>query len=377
MKFTINSGDFLSRLQILSKTQSNKNVMPILDCLKLTLDADKITIVASDQENTLSTTLPVMEASDTGQTVCVESQLLINALREIPNQPITFIANDQTLKVYVEYQNGRFEFCGESAQEYPMPIAINEQEKKEVTLSSDVLRDGISNTRNCTANDDLRPQMNGIFFDFLADGRLVFAASDGHKLARDIHGGIGQEEAFSFILPAKTSIILQNIIGKQEEDISIKLDERGIIFTLTDYTLHARLIEGRYPNYNSVIPTDNPFTAIIDRDALINALRRVLIFSSQASGLVKLDFQTDNLLLAAQDIDFSSSAEESVACEYADQRIAIGFCGQLLLELARTLPAGNVRMALSDPSRAALITPAEQAEDSELTLLLMPMMLGN
>lgn len=374
MKFQINSGDLLSRLQVLAKAQTNKSPIHVLDCVKLTLNADSITLTAGDNENTLTTSLPVSEPDNTQQTICINTQTLIYALRELPSQPVTVTANEQSLECSISYQGGQFKFTGESASDYPLPQPL--AETKRFALSADTLRDGINATRTCVANDELRPQMNGVFMDFLSDGRLAFVASDGHKLARLICRGMSHKEIFSFILPAKTSGILLNIVGKQSCDVHIQVDKNSIMAMTPDYTLQARLVEGRYPNYNSVIPENNPFTATVSREELMNALRRTMVFASVSDQLVRLHFEPGQLCLTTQDIDFSSSAEETIPCDYSENiGFTIGFSGSWLIDLLRILPSEEVRFTLADPSRAALIVPDPQAADCELTLLLMPIML--
>ena len=374
MKFKINSGDLLSRLQVLAKAQTSRSPLPVLDCVKLILSADSITLVAGDGENTLTSSLPVVETGDTEQSVCINTKVLISALRELPSQVVAVTANDQSLECSISYQGGRFQFMGERADDYPLPI--QPADVKDVSLSADMLRDGINATMACAANDELRPQMNGVFLDFLTGGRLAFVASDGQKLARCICTVTGHTEEFSFILPTKAAVLLQNILGKQSCDVSIKLDERSIMAITPEYSLQARLVEGRYPNYNSVIPNDNPHVATVSCEALINALRRTMVFASEYNKLVKLHFESGQLCLTAQDLDFNSWAKETIPCDYNENfGFSIGMDASYLLGLLRTLSSEEVRISLSDPSRAALITPVQQARERELTLLLMPMML--
>lgn len=330
-------------------------------------------MTAGSQEQTLVTAIPVTDTSDEGQIICVGTAQTLSALKELPSQPITFAANDQTLQICITYQNGRFDFVGVDADNYPS--LINTPEKTNPTIiPANILRSALNSTLTCVANDELRPQMNGVFFDFKQDGKLVCVASDGHKMCRDTYTDINCQEDFSFILSHASAQLLLNIIGKNEDDIQLFINDQKAVLQAGDYTLYTSLIEGRYPNYNSVIPTDNTFHARFDRNTLVSALRRVMVFANAASALVKLTLSENNLKLTASDMDFSTSSEESVCCDYIQQELSIGFNGTMLLELLKTMPPVELEFQLSSPTRAGIIVPVEQAENNELLMMLMPMM---
>jgi len=375
MKFTINSAELLSALQMLSRAQISKNVLPILECFRMELNANGLRLTASDNEQTLDTTIPVLEPDDINQSLCIPAQQFLSALKELPNQPVTFTSNKQTLACKLDYANGCFNFIAQSTEAFPLPRTELEQ-ATELTLSAKTLAQGLANTKNSISTDELRPQMMGIAVDVLADERVVFVASDGHSLARyTVAHAHKVTEPLLFVLPTKTTQLLSALLVKQEDDVDIRVNSTHIIVEVGGYTLSARLVEGRYPKYNSVIPTDNPFSATVERDALLSAVRRVLVFASAATALVKFDFHDNTLTLSAQDLDFSTSAEETVPCEYDSQRIAIGFSGTMLIDLLKQMPPTTLCVQLANPDRAGIITPTEQAEDEELLLLLMPMML--
>lgn len=373
MHFIINSGDLLQRLNTLAKAQSNKNSLQILDCVKIDLFADHIRLTASDSNVTLITTLPVVDASDINQSICIKTITLVSALRELADQPINVSANPQTQEVIVTYNGGQFNFMAQTAQEYP-DTSFNLLNAQTLTLSAETLRDGIQSTRIAVASDELRPIINGVCFDATTEG-LNFVASDGHKLIRNTYHEIKGENPFQFVLPAKTADILLHILGKKNEDVAIEMDEKSIAFRTQEYTFLSRLIEGNYPNYNSVIPSSGNIIAHIDHDAVMAALRRVLVFADANTTLVQLQFDNNNLQLSAQDLAYAHASQENVTCEYNDEPITIGFKGTDLLDLLRTLPSGDLSFTMIDPTRATILTPDEQAEENNILLLLMPMML--
>ena len=376
MKFTINSADLLSALTMLNRAQTSKNALPILDYFRVELLADSLRLTASDSEQTLDTTLPVIDPSDINQCVCVPAAQFLSALKELPSQPITFMGDDKTFGCRIDFANGHFNFMSANAADFPLPVTTLDNSRT-LTIPANIFAQGLANTKNSISEDDLRPQMNGVYVDVFADGTLVFVASDGRSLSKNtFHIALEQEiQPFSFILPAKTTQILSNLLAKQTEPVTMSVNATNLIITINGYTLYSRLIEGRYPNYNSVIPKDNPFNAQVERDAIISAVRRVLVFASAATALIKFSFADDVLTVSAQDLDFSTSAEEQVPCEYNQQPIAIGFSGTMLIDLLKQLPPTTLNFVLAAPSRPGIITPANQPDDEETLLLLVPMML--
>lgn len=331
-------------------------------------------ITASDNDTTLSTSLEVNEYDGDGR-FAVNSKTLLEALKEISEQPLTFQINTENLEIVVLYQNGKYNMVGQNADEYPQLQNLGENAVR-VDLAADVLMNGINRCVFAMGDDELRPVMNGIYFDITTEN-ITFVASDGHILARcKTFAAQGMEKA-AFILPKKPAGILKNLLPKEEGTVGVAFDDRNAMFTLENYLMVCRLIEGRYPNYNSVIPQNNPHKAIIDRASFISALRRVSVFSSQASSLIKLSLTENQMRISAQDIDFSTSAEETVICQYAGNAMTIGFKSSLLIDILNNIPGQNVVVELADPSRAGVIVPEEQEEKEDLLMLLMPMMLND
>lgn len=374
MKFIVSSTGLFSHLQAISRVINSKNSLPILDCFLMELRDGTLSITASDSETTLSTSLEVNESDGDGQ-LAIASKTILDALKEIPEQPLTFLIDTDNLEITVKYQNGQYSLMGQNADEYPQAPGLGANAVN-VTLDATVLSNGINRSLFATADDELRPVMNGIYFDITTDD-ITFVASDGHKLVRNKTLAAHGNEKAAFILPQKPATLLKNLLPKEQGDIQIGFDNRNATFTMENYRMVCRLIEGRYPNYNSVIPQDNPYRITIDRAMMISALRRVSVFSSQASSLIKLGLSKDRIQISAQDIDFSTSAEETLICQYDGNPMSIGFKSTFLIDILNNIASQEVIVELADPSRAGVIVPVEQEENEDLLMLLMPMMLND
>ncbi len=375
MRFVVSSHDLLQHLQSVSRVISSKNSLPILDDYLFKLEDNVLTITASDLETTLVTQMKIENADENGS-IALPALRLTNTLKEFPEEPLTFEINLETLAVEILAEQGKYSIVGQRAVEYPQVPSLKEETKTVFQLDPAVLYNGITRTLFATANDDLRPIMNGIYFDIEED-KITLVASDAHKLVRYIRKGFRVDKPGSFILPKKPASLLKNILPKEENDVTIEFDDKNARFVLGDHTLVCRLVEGGYPSYNSVIPQDNPNKMHVDRVAMMNALKRVSVFSSQASNLVRLSITGNQLTLSAQDIDFSVSASEWLKCQYDGDDMEIGFKSTFLLEILSNLPGDEVVFELADPTRAGIILPAEQEdENDDLLMLLMPMMIG-
>lgn len=378
MKFIVSSTDLLSHLQAISRVINNKNSLPILDNFLLQLEGKTLTMTASDIETTLITSMEVETAEGSGK-VAVASRLLLDTLHEFSEQPLTFNINDSNLAMVISSANGSYNFIGQNGDEYPrMPQLMDEARTLAMPVST--LSSGISKTLFCTADDELRPVMNGIFFDITAEN-LTLVATDAHKLVRykTIHTSVSieGEETVNFILPKKPAMMLKNILPKESGEVEIRFDNKNAHFKLGNYTMICRQVEGRFPNYNGVIPKNNPFKVIIDRVTILNALKRVSVFANQASNLVKLAINGNQIHISAQDIDFSISAEETISCQFEGDPIKIGFKSSFLIEILGNINASDIVMELSDASRAGLILPFENEANEEILMLLMPMLLND
>ena len=367
MRFDVSSTALLSRLQSISKVIASKNSLPILDSFLFNLEGNKLTITASDAETRLVTSVDVMNAQGSGL-FAVSAKILLDPLKELPEQPLTFDINDDNLEIFIHFQNGKYNLIGQQKPLNENAISI--------MMDAQMLLNGISRSLFATADDELRPVMNGIYFDIHTDD-LTFVASDGHKLVRLRNLSVKSPERASFILPKKPANLLKGLLSKEGEMVSIKFDDNNAYINCANFEMVCRLIEGRYPNYNSVIPQENPFKVTIDRISFLNALKRVSVFSNPASSLVKLQLKENEMLVSAQDIDFSTSAEEKIVCSFDGTELSIGFKATYLIEILSNINSEEVILELADPSRAGLIVPSENEENEDLLMLLMPMMLND
>ena len=374
MKLVISSTALFSHLQAIGRVINSKNTLPILDCFLFEVNDGALSLTASDNETTMATSLEVIE-SDGNCRFAINAKTILDALKEIPEQPLTFAFNPDTLEILVQYMNGRYSVVAQNADEYPIPVTLGDS-AVHVEMEAATLLNGINRALFATADDELRPVMNGIYFDITTDD-LTMVASDGHKLVRNKNFATKGNEKAAFILPKKPATLLKNLLGKEQGAVSIDFDDRNATFTMPNYRMVCRLIEGRYPNYNSVIPQNNPHKVTIDRAILLSALKRVSVFSSQASSLIKLRLQDNQLVLSGQDIDFSTSAEETINCSYSGSPMSIGFKATFLIDILNNITGQDVIIELADPSRAGVLVPAEQEENEDLLMLLMPMMLND
>jgi DNA polymerase III subunit beta len=376
MKFVVSSIDLLSHLQNVSRVISSKNTLPILDNVLFKLEGKSLELTASDLETTFSTSMEIENATDSGS-IAIPARLLLDTLKEFPDQPLTFNVDQESYKIVMSSENGQYDLPGQNGDDFPQLPVIKEESKSGFQLAADVLMNGITNTLFATADDELRPVMNGIFFE-LAENELTFVASDAHKLVRYKRTDTTTNGDSSFILPKKPASLLKSILPKESGEVQVEFDTKNAFFSLSNYKLVCRLVEGNYPSYNSVIPTDNPNKVIIDRLKLYNALKRVSVFSNQASNLVKLQLSGNQMTVSAQDIDFSISAFERIPCQYEGDDLEIGFKSVFLIEILQNLNSADVIIELSDPSRAGILLPMEkETENEDVLMLLMPMMINN
>jgi DNA polymerase-3 subunit beta len=375
MKFVVSSTELLAHLQNVSRVISSKNTLPILDNFLFKLDGNELEITASDLESTLITQIALENTSDSGS-IAVPARILTDTLKEFPEQPLTFEIDTNKLTIVINSENGKFSVVGQPAGDFPQMPAMRTESLSKVELQPEVLHSGIIKTLFATADDELRPVMNGIFIELSTDD-MTFVASDAHKLVRYKRTDAKAETAASFILPKKPASLLRNVLPGEKNPVSVQFDEKNAFFTMTEYKLVCRLVEGNYPSYNSVIPTDNPNKLSIDRAEFYNTLKRVAVYSNQASNLVKLTLTGNQMTVSAQDIDFSISAYERLNCQYEGEDLEIGFKSTFLLEILANLASADVMIELSDPTRAGILLPATTANEAEdVLMLLMPMMIN-
>ncbi len=374
MKFTVSSTDLLARLQSVSRVISSKSTIPILDNFLFSLKEEYLTITASDLETSLKAGMAIDNVTEEGE-ITVPAKILVDSLKEFPEQPLEFKTNENSTLLGITWVNGNSNLPCTSAEDYPKIAALSE-DSASLSIPSSSLLEGINRTLYATAEEELRPVMNGIFFD-IQEESLTLVASDAHKLVCYTRHDIKSENKSFFILPKKPASILKNILSKAEQDVTIKFDSRNAYFQFESFILVCRLVEGNYPAYRSVIPKNNQNKLLINRLDFLNSTRRIAVCSNQASSQVKLKLSYNQLVISAQDIDFSISANERLSCQYEGDPMEIGFKSTFLIEILSNLPYSNISLELSDPARAALILPTENTDASEEILaLLMPMMVS-
>ena len=374
MRFTVSSTAISSKLNALSRVINSKNSLPILSDFLFDIRDNVLHLTASDSENVMKTQIDLTE-SDSNGSFAIGNHNLLEAVKGFSEQPITFDVDMQSFIARITYQNGLFSLPVENADEYPQPQAISDS-TSEIVIPNGILAENINRSLFATAQDELRPVMNGLYFD-LTPEHLAIVASDGHKLVRNKVLTIHTEQPASFILPKKPATLLKGLLGRDGGDVVIRFDERNAQIVYSDGELTCRLIEGRYPNYNSVIPQNNQNIVTVDRQTMINACKRVAVFANNGTAMLRLALSENSIKISAQDIDFSTSAEETISCSYNGSPMAIGFKAPFLIDILASLASTDVQFKLSDPARAGLILPAENEENEDVLMLLMPMLLND
>lgn len=375
MKFVVSSKALYSQLQAIGRVVSPKNSLAILDCFLFVLEDNTLKLTASDSETTLTASVEVVESNENG-CFAINSKKILEALKDIADQPLTFDLNMNTMEMTIIYQNGHYNLIAQHGEDYPQPVSLGADGVMGLSVKSKVLLNNVTRALFASSDDTLRPVMNGIFFDITPED-LTIVATDGHKLVRCRSLSTKSDQKASFVLPKKPAQMLKSLIGKDESEVEIKFDGRNATFQSDSFKMVCRLIEGRFPNYNSVIPTDNPYAVTVNRASLISALKRVLVFAAEEIWLVKLTLTQNELTVSGKDLDFSTAAEEHLACSYSGRNMSIGFKGTFLIEILNNLTGDDVILELADAARSGVIVPAEQEDDEDTLMLLMPMMLND
>ncbi|ULC60763.1 DNA polymerase III subunit beta [Flaviramulus sp. BrNp1-15] len=372
MKFIVSSTYLLKQLQVLGGVINNSNTLPILDNFLFELDHTKLTVSASDLETTMSSSLDV--ESDSSGSVAIPARLLLDTLKTFPEQPLTFVVEDNST-VEISSNHGKYALAYADGNEFPKAVALEDPSKTVVT--GDVLATAISKTIFAAGNDDLRPVMSGVFFQFSTQG-LTFVATDAHKLVKYTREDIKANQVAEFIMPKKPLTLLKGILAASEDDVTIEYNESNAKFTFENSELICRLIDGKYPNYEAVIPKENPNKLVIDRNQFLNSVRRVSIFSNKTTHQIRLKIAGAELNISAEDIDYSNKAEERLTCDYQGDDMQIGFNSRFLTEMLNNLSSDEVQLEMSMPNRAGILTPVDGLDEGEqITMLVMPVMLNS
>ena len=372
MKFIVSSTQLLKQIQILGGVINANNTLPILDNFLFEFEDKNLKISASDLETTMSTTIEV-EADESG-IIAIPAKLLLDTLKTFPEQPLTFTVEDNNT-IEISSNSGKYALAYADGEEFP--IAATLDSPSSTTLKGDILAVAISKTIFASGNDDLRPVMSGVFFQFSPES-LTFVATDAHKLVKYVRNDVHANDVAEFIMPKKPLNLLKNILHGSENDVTIEFNDTNAKFTFDNISLICRLIDGKYPNYEAVIPKDNPNKLTLDRSSFLNSVRRVSIFSSKSTHQIRLKMAGTELKISAEDIDFSNKADERLICSYEGDDMQIGFNSRFLLEMLNNLDSNDIQLEMSLPNRAGILTPIDGLEKGEfITMLVMPVMIGN
>ena len=381
MKFIVSRTALDAVLQHLVRAIASKNSLPILECFVFELAEEVLTIHASDGENRITGKVKVSSHDGEG-TFAIAARLLNERLSNLPEQPLTFDVSEENKLLTITYSSGIHTLPWQDGENFPSQITLKEDCVR-FSLPTEKLLFGISSTAFAVSTDEFRPVMNGTYFD-ITEGTVTLVASDGRKLARTILSGVDiQEQHANFNLPPKPALLLKNVLAKIAGNLFIEFDAQRAVFTLKTplengegtidaYRIEARLLEGKYPNYNSVIPVDNPYRLILNHSNLLRALRNVTLSADAQNKMVKLTIDAGKLRMDTKNDELGQVSYETVECEYEGPHIDINFNGYFFLETLNSVFAENLELQIGDSSRAAIVKPVEQEENVDQTVLMMP-----
>ncbi|MDC1491773.1 DNA polymerase III subunit beta [Flavobacteriaceae bacterium] len=371
MKFIVSSIALLKKLQVIGGVINSSNTIPVLDHFLFELENSNLTITASDLETTMSTTIEV--DSESKGTLAIPSKLLLDTLKTFPEQPLTFVILENHI-IEINSNHGKYALAYSDGEQFPKTIQLDNPSSTKI--SSDVLLKAINNTLFAAGNDDLRPVMSGVFFQ-LSNNNLTFVATDAHKLVKYTRSDFSASETAEFIMPKKPLNLLKTILGDKAYEIEVEYNDSNAKFILHDTLIICRLIDGNYPNYEAVIPKENPNVLTIDRIQFLNSVKRVSIFSNKTTHQIRLKAAGAELNISAEDLDFSNKAEERLTCDYQGDDMQIGFNSRFLLEMLNNLESSDIKLEMSLPNRAGILKPTSgNAEGETITMLVMPVMLN-
>lgn len=369
MNFAISSATLLKHLQHISGVLSTSNTLPILDNFLFEIKDGRLTVSASDLETTMRTSMEV-DAKEDGK-IAIPAKLLLDVLKTLPDQPCTFVIDD-AYGVEIVYDNGKSKMVGFNGDDFPR--TPNLENSSSITISGDIVANAINKTLFATGVDDLRPVMSGVYCQFSPES-ITFVATDAHKLVRYTRTDSQASGSSAFILPKKPLNLLKANL-KGDEEVKLEYNDSNAVFTFNDVVLVCRLIDGKYPNYEAVIPKENPNVLTIDRLQFLSSIKRVSIFANKTTHQIKLRLAGSELSLSAEDIDFANEANERLTCNYDGDDMEIGFNSRFLMEMLNNLDTNEVKLEMSEPSRAGLLMPAESADSEDILMLVMPVMLN-
>jgi DNA polymerase III subunit beta len=369
MKFTVFSSDLLKQIQIAGGAIVANPVLPILEDFLFSIENNILSITASDLETTITTQLEV-KANANGQ-IAIPARILLDTLKALPNQSIQFSVNDSTYGIEITSSYGKYKLAGRPVDDYPKPKDLDAADQ--VVLPAAALQRGINKTLFATSSDDLRPAMTGVYFqiDF---SKITFVATDAHKLVKYTFNDIKSDVSTAFIVPKKALNLLKNALP-EDADVEVSFNKTNVFFSFANTHVTCRLIDARYPDYNAVIPINNPNLLVVNRQDFQNSLKRIAIYANKTTNQVSLQISPDSLTISSQDVDFSNEANEQLTCSYTGDPLMIGFNAKFLIEMLGILQSEEVKLELSTSTRAGILLPSEEDENEAVFMLIMPVML--
>ncbi len=372
MKFIVSSSQLLKQLQVLGGVINSNNTLPILDNFLFELSENQLKVSASDLETTMSSVVEV--ESESSGSIAVSARLLLDTLKTFPNQPLTFKTEGDNI-IEISSDQGKYDMAYFGGDEFPKAVSLTSPST--TVVPANILGTAISKTIFAAGNDDLRPVMSGVFFQFSTQS-LTFVATDAHKLVKYTRTDVTADQTAEFIMPKKPLNLLKGILGGTDTDVTIEYNDANAKFTFDNVVLVCRLIDGKYPNYEAVIPKENPNKLTVDRASFLNSVRRVSIFSSKTTHQIRLKMAGTELNISAEDLDFANKADERLSCDYQGDDMQIGFNSRFLSEMLNNLSSSEVLIEMSLPNRAGILTPIDGTDEGEqVTMLVMPVMLNN
>ncbi|MHA7877493.1 MAG: DNA polymerase III subunit beta [Bacteroidota bacterium] len=370
MKFIVSSSVLSKQLAAIGSVIVNNPVVPILENFLFEIDGKQLTVTASDLQTSMTTTL-VVEAQEKAN-IAIPARILLETLRNLPEQPVTFSINSDNYSVEISSDNGRYRLAGENAADFPQLRLV--QKGVSVDMDAKVLKRIINQAIVATSNDELRPAMNGVYMDF-SEVNATFVATDGHRLVRYIRSDVGVATQRPFIVPKKTLTLLNTLLQHEDKAVTLTFNDSHVYFKLSNVSMISRLVDERYPDYENVIPVNNANKLTIDRVSFLSSLKRIAIYANRTTHQVKLSIAGSELHIFAEDFDFSNEASERLACEYEGDDLEIGFNAKFLIEMLTNLASEEIEMHFSAPSKAGLIFPKQKEKDEDILLLIMPVIL--
>jgi len=372
MKFIVSSQTLLKNLQTLLGVVNTTNTLPILDNFLFQINKNSLKVTSSDLETTMSTVIEI--ESDSSGEIAVPAKLLVEALKNFAEQPLTFSTQKESV-LEINANDGKYRISFVPAEEFPKPIEI--KDSSSTSINGGVLSKAINSTIFATGNDDLRPVMSGVFFQFSSEN-ITLVGTDAHKLVKYVRNDVTSDGNSEFIMPKKALQVIKTTLTDFENDLSIEFNETNAKFTFENFTLSCRLIEGKYPNYEAVIPRENPNKLVIERILLLNSVRRVGVFSNKSTNQIKFKIAGAEMNISAEDYDYSNKGEERISCNYNGDDIEIGFNSRFLIDMLNNLDCNEICLSMSLPNKAGIITPSDNSDNKEeITMLIMPVMLNN